>query len=48
MEIISRKTEEFVKDEKYIINADYIVLMDIAKEQPIESDIPWENSDDMS
>lgn len=48
MKIISRKTEEKIKDNKYIINADYIVLMDIAEEQPILSDIPWENSDDMS
>lgn len=48
MEIISRKTEEKIKNGKYIINADYIVLMDIAEEQPIESDVPWENSDDIS
>jgi len=48
MEILSRKTEEKIKNGKYIINADYIVLMDISEEQPIESDIPWENSDDMS
>lgn len=46
--IISRKTDEKIKDGKYIINAEYIVLMDIVKEQPIESDIPWENTDDMS
>lgn len=46
--IISRKTDEKIKDGKYIITANYIVLMDIAEEQPIESDIPWENSDDMS
>ncbi len=48
MQIVSRKTEEKIKNGKYIINADYIVLMDIGEEQPIESDIPWENSDDMS
>ena len=47
-EILSRKTEEKIKNGKYIINADYIVLMDIAEEQPIESDVPWENSDDIS
>lgn len=47
-EILSRKTEEKIKNGKYIINADYIVLMDIGEEQPIESDIPWENSDDIS
>ncbi len=46
--IISRKIEEKIKDGKYIIKADYIVLIDIAEEQPIESDIPWENTDDMS
>ena len=48
MQIVSRKTEEKIKNGKYIINADYIVLMDIGEEQPIESDIPWKNSDDMS
>ena len=47
-EIISRRTEESVRNGKYIINADYIILMNIAEEQPIESDIPWENTDDMS
>ena len=46
--IISRKIEEKIKDGKYIIKADYIVLMNIAEEQPIASDIPWENTDDMS
>ena len=46
--IISRKIEERIKDGKYIIKADYIVLLNIAEEQPIESDIPWENTDDMS
>ncbi len=48
IEIISRKTEEKIKDGKYIINADYVVLMNIAEEQPIESDVPWENTDDIS
>ena len=48
MEILSRKTTEIIKNEKYIIEADYIVLMNIAKEQPIDSDVPWENTDDMS
>lgn len=48
MEILSRKTEEKVKEGVYFINADYIVLMNIAQEQPIESDIPWKNTDDMS
>lgn len=48
MEIISRSVTETVKDNTYIIKADYICLMNIAEEQPIESDIPWENTDDMS
>ena len=48
MEILSRKTTEIIKNEKYMIEADYIVLMNIAKEQPIDSDVPWENTDDMS
>lgn len=46
--IISRTDMEKIKDNKYIINADYICLMNIAKEQPIESDVPWKNTDDMS
>ena len=46
--IISRTVDEKVKDNKYILDANYICLMDIAKEQPIESDIPWKNTDDMS
>ena len=48
MEIISRTVEEKIKDNKYILKAEYICLMDIAEEQPIESDVPWENTDDMS
>lgn len=48
MKIISKKLSEKIKNEKYIINAEYIVLMDICEEQPLESDIPWENTDDMS
>lgn len=48
MEIISRKVTEKVKNNKYILKAEYICLMDIAEEQPIESDTPWENTDDMS
>ncbi len=48
MDIISRRTNETATDDEYIINAEYIVLMDIAKEEPILSDIPWKNSDDMS
>lgn len=48
MQIISRRTEEKVSNGNYIIKADYICLMDIAEEQDILSDIPWENTDDMS
>lgn len=48
MEIISKKTEESIKNGKYIIKADYVVLMNIAEEQQIESDVAWENTDDMS
>ena len=48
MEIVSKKVEEKVKDGKYILKADYICLMDIAEEQDILSDVPWENTDDMS
>ena len=48
MEIISRKITEKAKNNKYIIEAEYIVLMNIAEEQPIDSDIPWENTDNMS
>ena len=48
MDIISRKTNEKATEDEYIISAEYTVLMDIAKEEPILSDIPWENSDDMS
>ena len=47
-EIISRKTQEMIKGGKYIIFSEYVVIMDIAEEQPIESNIPWENTDDMS
>ena len=45
---MSLRKAKKVKNNKYIITADYVVLMDIAKEQQIESDIPWENTDDMS
>lgn len=47
-EIISRKTQEMIKGGKYIIFSEYVVIMDIAEEQPIESNIPWKNTDDMS
>ncbi len=48
MEIISRTVEEKIRNNKYILKAEYICIMDIAEEQVIESDIPWENTDDMS
>lgn len=48
IEIISRTVEEKIKNGKYILDADYICLMDIAEEQPLYSDVPWENTDDMS
>ncbi len=48
MQIISRKVEEKIKDNKYILTAEYICIMNIAEEQDILSDIPWENTDDMS
>lgn len=48
MEIISRKTEEKIANGKYIIRASYDCIMDIAEEQDILSDFPWENTDDIS
>lgn len=48
MEIISRKTEEKIADGKYIVKATYDCIMDIAEEQDVLSDIPWENTDDIS
>lgn len=48
MEIISRKTEEKIANGKYIIRASYGCIMDIAEEQDILSDVPWENTDDIS
>lgn len=48
IEILSRKTTERIKNGKYIIEAEYICLMDITEEQPIESNIPWENTDEIS
>lgn len=48
MEIISRKTEEKIANGKYIIRASYDCIMDIAEEQDIFSDVPWENTDDIS
>ena len=48
MEIISRKTEEKIANGKYIITATYDCIMNIAQEQDILSDVPWENTDDIS
>ena len=48
MEIISRKTEEKIANGKYIIRASYDCIMDIAEEQDILSNVPWENTDDIS
>ena len=47
-EIISRKTREMIKNGEYIIFSEYVVIMDIAEEQQIDSNVPWENTDDMS
>lgn len=48
MEIISRKVEEKIENGKYIIFATYDCIMNIAMEQDILSDIPWENTDNIS
>lgn len=48
MEIISRTVQEKIADGKYIITATYDCIMNIAQEQDILSDIPWENTDDIS
>lgn len=48
MEIISRTVQEKIADGKYIIKASYDCIMDIAEEQDILSDVPWENTDDIS
>lgn len=48
MEIISRTVQEKIANGKYIIRASYDCIMDIAEEQDILSDVPWENTDDIS
>lgn len=48
MEIISRAVQEKIADGKYIITATYDCIMNIAQEQDILSDVPWENTDDIS
>lgn len=48
MEIISRTVQEKIANGKYIIRASYDCIMNIAQEQDILSDVPWENTDDIS
>ncbi len=48
MEIISRTVQEKIADGKYIITATYDCIMNIAQEQDILSDVPWENTDNIS
>ena len=48
VEILTKRIDEKVKNDKYIIIADYTCLMEIAEEQDILSDIPWKNTDDIS
>ncbi len=48
MEIISRTVQEKIANGKYILTATYDCIMDIAQEQDILSDVPWENTDDIS
>ncbi len=48
IKIISKTVTEKVKNGKFILKADYLCLMEIGEEQPIESNIPWENTDEMS
>lgn len=47
-EILSRIDTERIKNDEYIVTAEYTCLMNIAEEQPIESDVPWKNTDDIS
>lgn len=47
-EILTKRIDEKIKNNKYIIVADYTCLMDIGEEQDILSNIPWENTDDIS
>lgn len=48
MTILSKKVEEKLENGCYNISAEYMCLVDIAEEQDILSDEPWENTDDMS
>ncbi|HXK77968.1 MAG TPA: sporulation protein YqfD [Oscillospiraceae bacterium] len=47
-EILSRELFGSVNDGVYVLRAEYICIMDIAEEEPILSDVPWENTDSMS
>lgn len=48
MTILSKAVEEKLENGSYTISAEYMCLMDIAEEQDILSNEPWENTDDMS
>jgi len=47
-EILSRELFGSLTEEAYVLRAEYTCIMDIAEEEPILSDIPWENTDSMS
>ncbi|HQQ88658.1 MAG TPA: sporulation protein YqfD [Oscillospiraceae bacterium] len=47
-EILSRELFGSLTDGVYVLRAEYTCIMDIAEEEPILSDVPWENTDSMS
>lgn len=47
-EILSRELFGSLTEEAYVLRAEYTCIMDIAEEEPILSDVPWENTDSMS
>lgn len=47
-EILSRELFGGLSGEAYVLRAEYTCVMDIAEEEPILSDAPWENTDSMS
>ncbi|MBP6886748.1 MAG: sporulation protein YqfD [Oscillospiraceae bacterium] len=47
-EILSRELFGGLSGETYVLRAEYACIMDIAEEEPILSDEPWENTDSMS
>jgi len=47
-EILSRKLYGDVDGETYVLTAEYKCVMDIAKEEPLLSEMPWENTDSWS